>query len=723
MRMKNISIKISWMLAYFAVIAIICLVFFVGALLQKQVAQQDAQQTNQRNAVFIKDFLDDNWDRVFRFSLQLIYDKTMDELDQQSVDTLFSTPDAYALSKQIRDYTAFNSMVKDLYIYYPKVDYCIGNKGVYPSHTYWAALYGLSKRYSETDWLEQLFGNRARGYFTVKTQNQLDLYYRMSVPDPTGRIVVAKINTDALTPMLQWICNDEENNFVAMADVEGHIYAYAGNYERYVAQNSNCLLPVDEKSCLFTSLNSTIESLHYITITQKQAAFHLSDSLIKVSLLCMLLAFASGLLLSFIIVRRTSRSVEVIAAKLRGDQPKLKTNELQIIAQQVDALLQENKLALTALSRRQKMMARSDFLRDCLKFSGGEQRDIETLAAIYGISFENDTFLLVMREQSGMDYTAGTLALLDQIEDEQASICWVQQRDLDVFLLNYDAAPDGQPTLAREFARKLCAISSAHSRVVTDIPTTDPEQLRSAYLNCLRKLGRKEIVLENTAAGAAQFEQLQGKSAFASFQKYMADEEYLNAQNLLPTLCCNWLADADALEAACRRYLIVHQLLSQKELLQSVRLEKLAKTTDPAQFQAQLSQMLGALAKQKLLRQSMENENDIAGKIRCIIDDAYTNPLLDLRMISEQIGLSQSYVSRMFKRKYDIGISQYVNLVRVARAKDLINGGCSSIKAVAMEVGFSSDVQFIRVFKKYESITPGMFREENRIERGGEENA
>ena len=36
------------------------------------------------------------------------------------------------------------------------------------------------------------------------------------------------------------------------------------------------------------------------------------------------------------------------------------------------------------------------------------------------------------------------------------------------------------------------------------------------------------------------------------------------------------------------------------------------------------------------------------------------------------------------------------------------------IKAVAAASGFSSDISFIRVFKKYEATTPGTFRKEDR---------
>ena len=86
---------------------------------------------------------------------------------------------------------------------------------------------------------------------------------------------------------------------------------------------------------------------------------------------------------------------------------------------------------------------------------------------------------------------------------------------------------------------------------------------------------------------------------------------------------------------------------------------------------------------------------------------------------NEQICYSQSYISKAFKKKYGIDVSQYVNQVRIARAKKLIRDGSRNIKEIALQVGYSSDAQFIRVFQKFEAATPGVFRTENeQSERG-----
>jgi len=94
----------------------------------------------------------------------------------------------------------------------------------YPSHTYWRAtnLQGTKEEYEL--WMSRMFQTKQLGYFTVQNGNALELYYRISVFTPGGRILVAKIDTTELEKTLQWVCEETENNFLAMVDADGYQY-------------------------------------------------------------------------------------------------------------------------------------------------------------------------------------------------------------------------------------------------------------------------------------------------------------------------------------------------------------------------------------------------------------------------------------------------------------------------------------------------------------------
>ena len=54
---------------------------------------------------------------------------------------------------------------------------------------------------------------------------------------------------------------------------------------------------------------------------------------------------------------------------------------------------------------------------------------------------------------------------------------------------------------------------------------------------------------------------------------------------------------------------------------------------------------------------------------------------------------------------------RYINYLRIEEAKRLIISGSDPLKVIALKVGFLSDINLIRVFKKHENMTPGLYRE------------
>lgn len=100
----------------------------------------------------------------------------------------------------------------------------------------------------------------------------------------------------------------------------------------------------------------------------------------------------------------------------------------------------------------------------------------------------------------------------------------------------------------------------------------------------------------------------------------------------------------------------------------------------------------------------------IAEQAKAFVDENYCDPLMGLYYVAEHLDVSNSYLSTAFKNAYSIGLIQYVNGLRIEKAKEYILKTDKNIKEIAQMVGFSSDINFIRVFKKYENTTPSSLR-------------
>ncbi len=98
-------------------------------------------------------------------------------------------------------------------------------------------------------------------------------------------------------------------------------------------------------------------------------------------------------------------------------------------------------------------------------------------------------------------------------------------------------------------------------------------------------------------------------------------------------------------------------------------------------------------------------------KIRNYINEHYADKDISLMKVSEELNYSYKYTSNIFKELFGRKFTDYINLLRLERAKELLLNSNLSVVQIADEVGYLSDATFIKNFKKSYGITPMNFRE------------
>lgn len=105
-----------------------------------------------------------------------------------------------------------------------------------------------------------------------------------------------------------------------------------------------------------------------------------------------------------------------------------------------------------------------------------------------------------------------------------------------------------------------------------------------------------------------------------------------------------------------------------------------------------------------------ESGKSIVAKARDYIDMNYMNDELSLLVVAEAVGLSPSYLSTQFKKKYGQNLSEYIAAARIAHARELLCCTSKMIYEVAYDVGFRDYRYFSQIFKKYTGQTPRQFQ-------------
>ena len=109
-----------------------------------------------------------------------------------------------------------------------------------------------------------------------------------------------------------------------------------------------------------------------------------------------------------------------------------------------------------------------------------------------------------------------------------------------------------------------------------------------------------------------------------------------------------------------------------------------------------------------------DNERDIAESIRQYIHKFYSKKL-SIDFLSETFGCSRTTLMNTFQKKYGKTIGNYITEYRLNKAEKMLINSTQSIKTIALDCGFSDQNYFVKVFKKYYSVSPSAYRKQRNL--------
>ena len=103
-------------------------------------------------------------------------------------------------------------------------------------------------------------------------------------------------------------------------------------------------------------------------------------------------------------------------------------------------------------------------------------------------------------------------------------------------------------------------------------------------------------------------------------------------------------------------------------------------------------------------------------KAREYVEENYADCDLSLNSAAAHVGINSSYLSTLFKNETRESFIDFINRLRIRKAKELLDNTFISVKEAGYAVGFNTIHNFIRTFKKFEGTTPGKYNESARPE-------
>lgn len=100
----------------------------------------------------------------------------------------------------------------------------------------------------------------------------------------------------------------------------------------------------------------------------------------------------------------------------------------------------------------------------------------------------------------------------------------------------------------------------------------------------------------------------------------------------------------------------------------------------------------------------------------------YLNDDLNIWQMAAMVGTNRTYLSDFINKNFGQNFSMYVNHFRVQEAKQMLSNPVwdkYSLESVGEKCGFGSYNNFIRVFREFEKVTPGRYRDNCRQHASG----
>ncbi|ADL51733.1 PocR ligand-binding domain-containing protein [Clostridium cellulovorans] len=229
--------------------------------------------------------------------------------------------------------------------------------------------------------------------------------------------------------------------------------------------------------------------------------------------------------------------------------------------------------------------------------------------------------------------------------------------------------------------------------------------------------GQVKLSDANIAEGLEQIvmpsQNLAAKKSIDALKKYydelpvLSYEEVKNIANMLFSLC-NYLVE-EALEKNLISDMYKSTVKNHSELDSTILAGYTAKNIEHAK-----REMSNAILNAYIEEKDLTNEDAIVVNktLKPAIEYIYKHKSENVKLeeMSKLCHISPSYFSRLFTKETGENFSAYVSKLKIQWAKHLLEETDMHINEISDELGFSEAGYFIKIFKKYEGVTPFLYR-------------
>ncbi|MDF2935287.1 MAG: transcriptional regulator, AraC family [Paenibacillaceae bacterium] len=752
------SIIIPQILSYILILLIP--IIFTGVVYFVTVGTIE-QETNRANLAMLKQ-VQLNMDNILKDAERLSFDIAFNpdiQLLATSQETNWNNKQ-YEVSQIVKDFKRMNitnGYIHDFYVYLRSLDGVISSTAASRSHYMYPILANPDIGYDEwIDVHQKVYSGR---YISIGGQPASDggtgaLAYMRSIPlsnlEKSEATIVIQFNKERFTEMIQNIQSAQYGS-IFILDTDNSILASTASFPitdilriEELGEGGNMLVKGQGgDSFIISYTKSDVSKLKYVSIVRREIVMEKSEFTEKLMIasiiLCLVLGGALSVLLAWRNYNPVRNLIRIIQNGKNRNPDERSGNEYQFIYEAIQETLQE-KEKINLKLKQQSSVVKADFLHKLLKGKFGNISVHHNAFSAMDMQFTSDAFVVMLLaiEDKGKLLSLGTgddveaksklpsfviTNVFEELLGQRYKNFVTEMDEKIVFIVNVEDPEAAEPVqdlinitdeLQRFFEKYYgmvltVSVSDAHTGI---------HGMQEAYQEAVEALEYKMIAGTGTII-SFQSLKYNVREYFYPLEKEqklvncIKSGEFEKGKQLLDDIIRSNFMDGTPTGEMTRYFmfdLASTVVKTVKEMSAEEPVEKLFGCETVAELQEEITSILSSVCKRIQLK-SGNRSYELSRSITEFVNSHYGEVTLNVAMIAEHLGITPSYMSKLFKEQTGETLPDYINRVRLEKAKVLLRDEKLNISDAAVKVGYLNSNALIRSFKKYEGVTPGKYKE------------
>lgn len=757
------SIISTWLISY---ILVLVLPIFISGIMYIRVEKIVKNEVGNANRLFlneIKQNIDGINYEIDKICTNVAFNYNVKNILKFSEN--ISNEEYYNVYETIKDLKTLGlklNSIDKFYIYLKQSDLIVDEVSFYSPKSFYD-IYCSSGDMSYIDWCNAISKEHKGEYITLDNglKDKLEMYYIKSIPiQPQGKIlgnIVLNINEDKFVQLKKhleelngghFLIIDNENKLIGNSSIN---LENAINYNQLRDENGYANIKINNKKMFVFYTTSNINKWKYVYCMPNDVFLTKINYARKIFFLSIFICFTLGIITVIFLLKFNYAPLKKLLIGIGSNVEEDKDNdfnEYTIIEKAIEEMAIQSKSINEKLSI-QKLVLKSRFIDKLLKNNDGYV-EINDSLNFFDINFVSNKFCVVtffieefydhFYKESNENYREAfqlvQFAINNTLEDiagDSAIVLVTEMDDMIVAILNIkDEYSDNGVQHVKKICFELKEFVEQHFKIKFSMAISNIhnsiEKIPIAYKESMDAIEYKLIM---SAEEIIAFDEIKADKNSQLYYPLNKEEQFINYIKLGQAEKANSIIndifnknfEERTLSKDMTKSLIFNFISviikaannlresNEREVLFDINeLELIAKHKSINKIKNDLNNIVIKLCSNVVVEHKTNN-NPISNNVKEYIEKNYTNENLSIASIAEYFKLHPSYISTVFKTQVGEGILDYINKVRVNRAKEIMKEQKSNLEDLSKVVGYSSVRTFTRAFSKLEGITPGKYKD------------